>query len=88
MSRLRRAPDVGVYWLDGVLYLAPLPHGPILILDQIATLIWNEALAGDEESLVDRVAATTGTTPDEIGASVAEFVDTLIARGVLEPREV
>lgn len=84
MTRLRQAGGVGVVEYNGIVYAAPLPDGPIMVLDGIAGLIWIEACGGDRESIADRVAEATDATPDAIRADVDAFVAELMARGLLE----
>ena len=88
----RRPADVAV--VDGepasdggpaTLYLAHLPNGPLLILEGSAASIWRAAVssAGDSD-LVERVADQTGVAPEEIRADVSDFVEDLVAQGLLE----
>ena len=49
MSRLRVAENVGVDVVDDVVYVAPLPDGPIAVLDGIAAFIWEETLGTERE---------------------------------------
>jgi hypothetical protein len=84
MTRLRQAGGVGIVEYDGTVYAAPLPDGPIVVLDGIAALIWDEARGGDRESITDRVAGATDAAPDAIRADVEAFVADLVARGLLE----
>lgn len=83
MTRLRRAGGVGILEDDGIVYAARLPDGPIVVLDGIAGLIWNEACGGERESIADRVAEATDAAPDAIRADVEAFVAGLVARGLL-----
>jgi hypothetical protein len=84
MSGLRRPRDVGTLELDGVVYAAHLPAGPIVVLDGVAALIWDEACAGDRATITERVAEATDVAPDLIRADVDAFVADLVARGLLE----
>ncbi|MCD2441010.1 PqqD family protein [Agromyces sp. SYSU K20354] len=84
MTRLRRAPGTATLDVDGTVYAASLPGGPIIVLEGIAALIWDEACAGDRETIVERVAAATDAPTDEIRAHVDAFVADLVARGLLE----
>ena len=79
----RPADAVGVVEHDGVVYAATLPSGPIVVLDGIAALIWDEACAGDRASIAERVAAMTDAAPDAIRADGEAFVGDLVARGLL-----
>ena len=60
-----------------------LPDGPIVVLDGIAALIWDEACTGDRETITERVAEATDAAPDAIRADVDAFVADLVARGLL-----
>ncbi|MGR0218617.1 PqqD family protein [Agromyces sp. ZXT2-6] len=84
MSGLRRPNDVGTLELDGVVYAAPLPSGPIVVLEGVAALIWDEACAGDRATITERVAEATDVAPEAIRADVEVFVADLVARGLLE----
>lgn len=82
--RLRRPAHVAVVEAAGVVFVAPMPGGPMQALPGSAGVIWQEALTGDRDGLSGRVAARTATTADEIDAFVEAFVEDLIARGILE----
>lgn len=69
--------------VDGVAYVAPVPQGPISVLEGSAAVIWHEALAGPAAGITDRVAATAGVAPDEVRDSVAEFLAALVRHGLL-----
>lgn len=87
MTRLQKASHVGTVEDGGIVYAARLPGGPIVVLEGIAALIWDEAFVGDRETIPDRVAAATDAAPDTIRADVDAFVADLVARGLLESRE-
>jgi hypothetical protein len=84
MSVLRRPREVGVLEHEDTVFAARLPAGPIVVLDGIAALIWNEACTGERAMLTERVAEATDAAPDAIRADVEQFVADLIARGLLE----
>ena len=84
MNGYRPSDAVGIVEHEDVLYVATLPDGPIIVLDGISALIWDEACAGDRETIVDRVAAATDATTEAIRADVEAFVAELVARGLLE----
>lgn len=84
MTDYRRPPDLAVVDDSATVYAARLPDGPIVVLEGVAGLIWAEACAGDRETIVDRVAAATDATADDIRADVDAFVADLVARGLLE----
>ncbi|GGI46694.1 hypothetical protein BCL57_001107 [Agromyces flavus] len=81
--RYALARDIGFEASGEAIYLAPLPEGPILVLDGVAALIFTEAMQGDREHLVDRVLAQVDGPIDEIASHVSAFLDDLVARGLL-----
>ena len=84
MTAYRPGDAVGIVDHEEKLYVANLPDGPIVVLDGISALIWDEACAGPRETIVDRVAAATTAAPDAIRAHVEGFVADLVGRGLLE----
>ena len=84
MTRLRPAERVVVIEEDGATYVANLPSGPIAVLDDVATLIWLEACAGDRETLVARVSAALEPSGEDIISYVNAFIDRLIDLGMLQ----
>lgn len=80
-------PDgVGVVEVDGVVYLAPLPYGPIRVLAGSAAVIWHELLDAAPDTVDERVAATCGVEPSEVTDGVAGFVAELLSSGLLARR--
>ena len=71
---------------DGVaVYLAPLPDGPVQVLNGVGSLIWLEATAPDTPvDLVERVAALVDRPPDTIRADVNSFLAHLVEARLLE----
>jgi len=86
MTRLVVPDDVGVEVVDGIVYVAHLPDGPIAVLDGIAAFIWGEALAGEREDLPSRVSTATSRPVQEIAEAVSEFIDDLLRRGLMLAR--
>ena len=76
-------PDVAVESREGVVYVSRLPEGPIVVLRDVAALIWEEAQRADSRSIADRVAERTARPVDEIEQEVASFVAGLLAGGLL-----
>jgi hypothetical protein len=78
----------GVMQQEGVqvVYLAALPDGPISVLKGTASIIWEEAIHGPEDTLSSRVADRLdgGIDPIEIDGDVRAFVHSLLDRGLLE----
>ncbi|WP_173921747.1 PqqD family protein [Agromyces sp. Marseille-P2726] len=85
MTGLRPTPGVGTLEGDGIIYAARLPDGPIVVLDGIAALIWNEACSGDQATIAERVAEVTDAAADDIRAHVDDFVANLVERRLLAP---
>ena len=70
-SSLRVAPQIAELWEGEFLYLARLPTGPILVLDAVGGLIWEEATTGDDEGMVDRLADRLGVDSEFISSDVS-----------------
>ena len=85
MSRLRPASGIAHVDQGDIVYAAPLPEGPILVLDGGAAAIWVAASDGPRESIVERVAASTGAAAADVRADVEAFVEELLRRGLLVP---
>ena len=83
--RLRANDGVGVEVLGDTVYAAPLPDGPIMVLEGIAAVIWREATAQPRGSVAAVVAATTGEDAAFIRAYVDGFIDEMVLRGLLVP---
>lgn len=66
-----------------IVFLARLPDGPIIVLEDIAAAIWTEACSIDGGVVADRVAARMGRDAAEIAPVVERFIDELIDRGLL-----
>jgi hypothetical protein len=71
---------------DGVVvYLAPLPDGPVQVLNGVGSLIWLEATSSETAEIVlERVAALVDRPPDTIRADVASFLAQLVEAGLIE----
>ncbi|MEV1128793.1 PqqD family protein [Agromyces sp. NPDC049794] len=83
MTGYRRPADLAIIEDAATVYAARLPNGPIVVLDGVAGLIWAAACEGPAATIVDRVAAATDASADEIRADVDAFVADLVARGLL-----
>ncbi|WP_206822927.1 PqqD family peptide modification chaperone [Microbacterium esteraromaticum] len=68
---------------DGVVYVAPLPDGPILVLDGVSALIWQTVCDSQIDDAVAYVADATGQRPEDIAGHVDAFVTDLVRRGAL-----
>ncbi len=76
-------------WNGAVVYLAPLPDGPIRVLNGVGSLIWLEATSTDTPvDVVDRVAALVDRPPAAIRTEVDSFLADLVAAGLLERLDV
>ncbi|EWT03687.1 hypothetical protein N865_09000 [Intrasporangium oryzae NRRL B-24470] len=89
-TRLRRAgnvatmpglPDSGI----GSHYVALLPNGPLIKLAGTASMIWEAAEDGVEDTLSERVAdLLADVSAADVDADVRAFVDDLVGAGYLE----
>ncbi|GAA3635443.1 hypothetical protein GCM10022200_18450 [Microbacterium awajiense] len=83
MSRIRIADLIGQERAGDAVYVAPLPDGPILVLQDSAIAIW-EAVDGDGiDAIARRVGEMTGVDAPAVRDDVAHFVRTLVGRGLL-----
>jgi hypothetical protein len=80
----RPAPDSAVS-ADGpgLVFLANLPDGPIVVLEGVAALIYRVLADGTSDDWVAAVADAVGESRDEVAPAVEAFVDDLLARGLL-----
>jgi hypothetical protein len=83
MSDRTDTDPVAVWESGDTVYIAPLPRGPITVLEGSAATIWLAAHAGPIEGAADRVAGAMGLEVEGIRATVDEFVGRLIAQGLL-----
>ena len=83
MSRLVLAPGVSVLDEGSTVYLAPLPDGPIAVLEDIAASIFRLAVEGSTETLADRVRAGFDPPGADVADEVERFIAGLIALGLL-----
>jgi hypothetical protein len=89
-ARYRRPATVAAMettGMDGspVVFVAPLPNGPVAELERSAALIWLEAVSPSDEDIASRVARRSGVPADAIADDVTAFVDELVQRGLLAP---
>ncbi|WP_427383676.1 PqqD family protein [Janibacter sp. G56] len=68
---------------DGRVFVAPLPQGPIAILEGPAATIWRLAPEGEAPDLAARVAAEVGEPLATVRDDVATFVDELVRTRLL-----
>ncbi len=83
MSRLELAPGVAVIDEVSTVYLAPLPDGPIAVLDDIAASVFRLAVEGAAETLADRARADFDPPGADVAEDVERFIAGLIALGLL-----
>ncbi|MBC9958212.1 PqqD family protein [Yimella sp. cx-51] len=82
-TRLELGADVGLITTDGTSYVAKLPDGPLLVLNDAAARVLAGCLNGSLESLVERLGAEVDVSPAELKTQVQPIVDTLITHGIL-----
>lgn len=79
MSALRVHPDAAWLEVEGVVYAAPLPDGPPVVLDGPGAVVWRALVPGGSlADVVERVAAEVGASAEVVAADVATFVDRLV----------
>ena len=76
-------PDVAVESREGVVYVSRVPEGRIVVLRDVAALIWEEAQRADARSIADRVASLTAQPVAAIEGHVTAFVSGLVEEGLL-----
>ena len=79
----------GVGWTEAaddqgrtIVYVAPLPNGPVSVLPDQSAVIWLAAVEGGGD-VVDMVADVLGHDADDVRADVEAFVAELVERGLL-----
>lgn len=82
-ATLRVADGVGVETLAGIVYAAPLPDGPIVVLEGIAALIWSEACGAARGAVTAAVAEKTDQDAASIATEIDRFIDEMLTRGLL-----
>jgi hypothetical protein len=80
---LHSSPDVVRQWDGEAVYLARLPEGPIVVVDGVGELIWDEMPGRTRLSAVERVAEALGVAPGQIAPDVEAFLDALIDLGFI-----
>jgi hypothetical protein len=83
MSGYRPRSGLGVVVRDDTVYVAPLPDGPILVLEAVAAVIWVAACGGPASTTAERVAIATGLPVERVRADVDAFVSELVERHLL-----
>lgn len=80
----RLAASVAVVERDGFAYAAPLPDGPILVLEPVAATVWTLAQQVPAAALVEQVAATFEVAAELVAPDVARVIEQLVRSRVLE----
>ncbi|WP_370894787.1 PqqD family peptide modification chaperone [Janibacter sp. GXQ6167] len=86
VARYRRADRVASAEEKGVLYLAPLPDGPALMVPGSGASVWDAANELGEASAAEiarHLAGPADQDPDVIAADIAPFLDALVTARVL-----
>lgn len=83
MTRLALGRRVAVIDDGPVIYVAALPDGPIVVLEEGAAAIWAEAHRGERATIADRLTEGTDVPADEIRANVDVFVEQMLRGGFL-----
>lgn len=79
MRALRVHPDAAWLEADGVVYAAPLPDGPPVVLDGPGAVVWRAVVPGGSlDDVVARVAAEVGASADVVATDVVAFVHQLV----------
>lgn len=83
------SPDIA--WIEArdvwglpVVYVAPLPAGPISVLPDMSALIWL-AVAEGAPDVVGEVAHVTSHPKEEVRDDIKAFVAELVERGLVRP---
>lgn len=84
--RLFAAPGLAALDDEGIVYLAPLPQGPIAVLDGTAAVIWRHAIGHSRTEVVERLAEVWGFDRAAIQRDIDEFIDALVERDLLSER--
>ena len=73
-------------WSRPVVFVAPIPDGPVSVLREISAIIWLAAVEGDHPA-VEEVALATGHPVEAIREDVERFLAELVERGLLRPAQ-
>ena len=65
-----------------IVYVAPLPNGPVSVLPDQSAVIWLAAVEGGGD-VVDTVADVLGHDADDVRDDIEAFVAELVERGLL-----
>ena len=69
---------------DRVLYLAPLPDGPVTVLNGVAALVYEELVSSEPGTIVERLATHLGVSVDDVDrTAVHDLTTELVAMGLL-----
>jgi hypothetical protein len=87
VTALALADRVAATIVDDDVFVAHLPDGPILALRGTAAIVWRAVLDGPRETVLERVAEATGASAEAISGEVDDFVDDLLAQGLIVVRD-
>jgi hypothetical protein len=78
-------PAAGIHVIDDgdVVYVARVPDGPIIVLSEIAGVIWREACDVERASVPRRVAEATAQPATTIRGDVERFIESLLREGLM-----
>lgn len=77
------AEDTGMVVRPTSTYLAMLPDGPLIILDEVASKILTHALATPAAEVTVAVAGAFGVDPTEVAQAVQSSLDRLAHLGLI-----
>ncbi|SFR90868.1 Coenzyme PQQ synthesis protein D (PqqD) [Microbacterium sp. cf046] len=80
---MRVADGVGIEVDGDVVYAAPLPDGPIMVLQGVAALIWTVSAGLERGDVAGVVAERTGADVASIRADIDAFLREMLERGLL-----
>ena len=83
-ARMRLVQPLGVVHHDGLVVVAALPHGPAVVLDDIAALLVDLVDGRTPEEVAEAAAAMQGWELEQIAPDVARFCADLERQGVVE----
>jgi hypothetical protein len=82
---LRRREGLAWQEVDGEAVLVDLDGGRMMGMNRAAVLVWSLAPQSDVEGIAAALARTFDTDAATARRDAAEFLDLLVARGLLQP---
>lgn len=80
------AQDTGIVERPDSTYLAVLPDGPIVVLDEVSSVILRVALAEAANDVAAKVAAAYGVSLEKVASDVSDFLAGLERGGLIRRR--